>query len=928
MAALQEQTADADASAVSVGDLAAGSAVPLEMLDDALASAGAWLWQADSGLRFSAISGPIEQVSSLRAAQLLGKPIESAVALADDPRVRHYLSLVRAGKAFRDVVTAIATPAAPRWIRTSGKPILDLAGRFRGYRGISVDVTAEMGTDSPTSTVDRNLMDAIELLPSSVILCDAEDRIILYNGATREVVPEGGQQPLIGMRFEDLLRAHVASGLLPAANTDPESWIAARMAAHRSGTTNTLLDYSDGRRVQLIERRTAEGGIIGIRVDITEQKKREAELEKLGKTLRRNEEHLRHAQHISGVGSVERDFKTGAVKWSEECRRIFGGDPSLPPPTWDEFLAMVHPEDREKYAVSVRASESGQHSEPIEFRVQKDDGSIRWIYCESSVQLDANGESARRVAAYRDVTDERRAREALKSMAESLRHGQEVLALAQRAAHTGSIERDIQSGDVVWSEETYRIFGRDRRLHAPRRAEMLTLFHPDDAPKYEAVMAASEEGASVSNVLLRIIRPDGALRLLELNAIVLFDDQGTPRRRVSAYRDVTEAHEAANALKSMAEHLSRSREYLSRAQRLARMGSDYRDLRNGLNPDDVIEWSDINYEIFGVDKATFAPTNANFLNLVHPDDRPRIAEMWKSIGRGEQPEPFEYRMIRGDGALRYIYRETAVTFDGNGKPLEMVGTIHDITEKRAAAEELRRKTHELEEINRDLQRSNAELEQFAYVASHDLQEPLRMIASYCQLLQRRYKDKLDADADAFIDFAVDGSRRMQQLINDLLSYSRVGRKGGEFETLAFSEVVDGALANLRAAVADSGAKIEIGDMPRIVGARPLLTQLIQNLIGNAIKFRRDGVPPVVRIGATSAGGLWHFVVEDNGIGIERDYLERVFLIFQRLHERNKYAGTGIGLAIAKKVIEYHGGRIWIESTPGQGSRFHFTLPAA
>lgn len=203
-----------------------------------------------------------------------------------------------------------------------------------------------------------------------------------------------------------------------------------------------------------------------------------------------------------------------------------------------------------------------------------------------------------------------------------------------------------------------------------------------------------------------------------------------------------------------------------------------------------------------------------------------------------------------------------------------------------------------------------------------------MIASYCQLLQRRYKDKLDADADAFIDFAVDGSRRMQQLINDLLSYSRVGRKGGEFETLAFSEVVDGALANLRAAVADSGAKIEIGDMPRIVGARPLLTQLIQNLIGNAIKFRRDGVPPVVRIGATSAGGLWHFVVEDNGIGIERDYLERVFLIFQRLHERNKYAGTGIGLAIAKKVIEYHGGRIWIESTPGQGSRFHFTLPAA
>lgn len=202
-----------------------------------------------------------------------------------------------------------------------------------------------------------------------------------------------------------------------------------------------------------------------------------------------------------------------------------------------------------------------------------------------------------------------------------------------------------------------------------------------------------------------------------------------------------------------------------------------------------------------------------------------------------------------------------------------------------------------------------------------------MVASYCQLLQRRYNEKLDKDANEFIGFAVEGANRMQRLINDLLSYSRIGRKGGDPAPFEFADAVAGALANLKAAISDSGAIVNVGALPRVVGVRMQLTQLMQNLVGNAIKFQREGVTPTITISATVEGAMSHIVVEDNGIGIEPQYLERVFLIFQRLHERNKYPGTGIGLAIAKKVIEYHGGRIWIESTPGQGSRFHFTLPA-
>jgi len=242
--------------------------------------------------------------------------------------------------------------------------------------------------------------------------------------------------------------------------------------------------------------------------------------------------------------------------------------------------------------------------------------------------------------------------------------------------------------------------------------------------------------------------------------------------------------------------------------------------------------------------------------------------------------------------------------------------------------ELTDKTVELEEYSKELKRSNAELEQFAYVASHDLQAPLRLVSSYCNLLQRRYGDKLDQDAKEFIGFAVDGASRMQQLIKDLLAFSRAGRGGVSFQPLDMNDVVEAALSNLGGVIADNEARIERSALPWISGERVQLVQVFQNLIGNALKFRRDETP-VIRVTAHEVGaGFAQFTIEDNGIGIKAEYLDRVFVIFQRLHQQEDYPGTGIGLAIVKKVIEYHGGRIWIESTPEEGSRFHFTLPLA
>ncbi|MFZ0968816.1 MAG: ATP-binding protein, partial [Candidatus Acidiferrales bacterium] len=250
----------------------------------------------------------------------------------------------------------------------------------------------------------------------------------------------------------------------------------------------------------------------------------------------------------------------------------------------------------------------------------------------------------------------------------------------------------------------------------------------------------------------------------------------------------------------------------------------------------------------------------------------------------------------------------------------VTAAIRDITARKAAEANL------LEKVD-ELKRSNEELGQFAYIASHDLQEPLRMVASYTQLLSRRYKGKLDADADEFISFAVDGAARMQRLIQDLLAFSRVGTKGKELLITSSEEAFQQALINLRGAVKDSGAQVTHDPLPMVAADEMQLVQLFQNLIGNAIKYQNPGVPRIHVSAARDGGKKWIFSVKDNGLGIHPQYFDRIFGMFQRLHKREEFEGTGIGLAICKKIVERHGGVISVESQPGQGSTFRFALAA-
>lgn len=287
------------------------------------------------------------------------------------------------------------------------------------------------------------------------------------------------------------------------------------------------------------------------------------------------------------------------------------------------------------------------------------------------------------------------------------------------------------------------------------------------------------------------------------------------------------------------------------------------------------------------------------------------------------------------GLRRLVLDPLSVTVDDARRiaegELDHEASTQGLAELAAVGEALERmrtslvaRIREVEAREADLERSNAELEQFAYVASHDLQEPLRKVASFCQLLQRRYAGQLDEKADSYIEFAVDGATRMQDLINDLLQFSRVGRTTERFVDLDGDDVLDAALANLSTALHDAGATVERSPMPPMVGDRSLLVALFQNLVGNALKFRSPE-PPVVRIDAAERDGVVEVTVSDNGIGIPPEYRDRVFVIFQRLHGRSEYEGTGIGLALCRKIVEFHGGRIEVVDRDGPGATFRFTL---
>ncbi|MEW6418146.1 MAG: ATP-binding protein [Nitrospirota bacterium] len=319
---------------------------------------------------------------------------------------------------------------------------------------------------------------------------------------------------------------------------------------------------------------------------------------------------------------------------------------------------------------------------------------------------------------------------------------------------------------------------------------------------------------------------------------------------------------------------------------------------------------------FSTEKLRLEDTQRAVLNILEDSDIEKSQLEKTQKATFNILEDFSAEKLRLEDTQRALLN----ILDDLNQSSEDLRKAHDALEVRVAE-----RTSELRQRTEELARSNAELEQFAYVASHDLQEPLRMISSYVQLIERRYKGKLDRDANEFINFASEGASRMQRMINDLLAYSRVGTRGKRFETVNLEAILAQALDNLQLAIKEKNAIVTHDPLPVAFGDSGQLTQVFQNLIDNAIKFCGEERPEV-HVSAELKGNECVCSVQDNGIGIDPEFINRLFLLFQRLHTRKEYPGTGLGLAICKRIVERHGGKIWVESWPDQGSTFYFKIP--
>jgi PAS domain S-box-containing protein len=321
--------------------------------------------------------------------------------------------------------------------------------------------------------------------------------------------------------------------------------------------------------------------------------------------------------------------------------------------------------------------------------------------------------------------------------------------------------------------------------------------------------------------------------------------------------------------------------------------------------------------------------NWNWEDYMHPDDWERYRSRWLFSIKNNRPFEIEYRWRRHDGQVRWMLGRANPVDENDGSIQLWIGTNTDIHEKKLAEQELEMRvaarTKALLESNKELQRSNEDLEQFAYVASHDLKEPLRMIASYAQLLSRKIDTK-DPEAAEFVHFMENGVAKMKLLINDLLEYSRIGTGDELFSSVDLNKVLEYVEQNLAIKLKESGATIVRRELPQLYGNSLMIMRLFQNLIENAIKFSREEELPKIEITSRQVEKNWLISVKDNGIGIDPQYHERIFSIFQRLHPADKYSGTGIGLSICRKIMEQHHGEIWLESKAGEGTVFHMAFP--
>ncbi|NET67331.1 MAG: PAS domain S-box protein [Moorea sp. SIO1G6] len=528
-----------------------------------------------------------------------------------------------------------------------------------------------------------------------------------------------------------------------------------------------------------------------------------------------------------------------------------------------------------------------------------------------------------------------------KQTVEELLRSQQTLSLLVEQTPLGFIEWSLDGEVMQWNHVAEKIFGYSKMEAFGHRAHQL--IKPQSSVEQFQRVLQDCLNFQYSNCITENYHPqDGSSIFCQWHNAPLIESDGTIIGVVSVVQDITKRKLEDDVLTQAYEELEQR--ILERTKQLAAanqvLKAEIRERRQveselGNNLELLnrfLEYVPAAIAMFDkqmryqfVSRHWYSDYNISDDNIIgksYYEVFPETPEGWKKIHQrcleGYSAECEEDLFIRANGEQQWLKWEIGPWVDIAGKISGIIMSTEVITERKEAQEALKR-------LNQDLSRSNRELEQFAYVASHDLQEPLRAISSYTQLLAKKYQSNLDAQADKYIHYIVDGATNMQQLIQDLLSFSRVGTHGKELAATDCEVVLNRVLDNLNVAIIESDAIVTHDSLPVVMGDDIQLSQLLQNLIGNAIKFRSQELPRV-HISAELKAKEFIFSVRDNGIGIEPEYFERIFTIFQRLHTRREYPGTGIGLAVCKKIVERHGGKIWVESELGVGTTFYFSIP--
>jgi PAS domain S-box-containing protein len=465
------------------------------------------------------------------------------------------------------------------------------------------------------------------------------------------------------------------------------------------------------------------------------------------------------------------------------------------------------------------------------------------------------------------------------------------------------ISKNLDGIVTTWNKGAERIFGYTEAEMTGQ--PIAKLAPPDRVGEITKILERIRCGERVETLETVRLTKGGRLVDISLTVSPIYDAGGRIVGASKIARDITEHKTADRALRN-------SEARLGMALDVGAMGVWEWDI-----PERKMTWSPQLEAIHGLQPGSFAGTLEDVDSDMHPGDRGRVRQEIRRAFDTRTDYKAEYRIILPNGNVAWLEARGRVLLDGAGEPSKMVGVCMNITTRKRAEEEL------LLQADR-LARSNADLQSFAYAASHDLQEPLRNISTFAELLGRRYKGRLDPEADEIISLMADSAVRMGGLIEDLLGYARlISAENPPFTDVPLNEAVRWALRNLQTAIAQSGARVEAGALPAIRGDKLQLSQLFQNLIGNAIKYRGPE-PPLIRVAAEQSGGEWVFSVSDNGVGIDPAYHDKIFGIFRRLHG-SEYPGTGIGLAICKRIVEKHGGRIWVQSDAGKGATFRFSM---